>query len=100
MKPDEHYLEYDDPLGWSLPQETTRVFAEMLSADRSVTEFVHSDWTFVNQRLAKHYGIADVFGMEFRKVALKPEYHRGGVMTHASILKATAMFSITGFMFQ
>lgn len=95
MKPDEHYLEYDDPLGWSLPQETTRVFAEMLSADRSVTEFVHSDWTFVNQRLAKHYGIADVFGMEFRKVALKPEYHRGGFMTHASILKATANGSYT-----
>jgi hypothetical protein len=45
--------------------------------------------------LAKHYGIADVFGMEFRKVALKPEYHRGGVMTHASILKATANGSYT-----
>lgn len=95
MKPDEHYLEYDDSLGWSLPQETTSVFKEMLTADRSVAEFVHSDWTFANQRLAKHYGIPNVTGMEFRMVALTPEYHRGGVMTHAAILKATANGSYT-----
>ena len=95
MKPDEHYAEYDDALGWSMPFETTRFFTEMLTADRGVTEFVHSDWTFVNERLAKHYGIPDVFGMAFRKVALKPEYHRGGVMTHAAVLKSTANGSYT-----
>lgn len=95
MKPDEHYHEYDDSLGWSLPQETTNVFTEMLKADRSVTEFIDSDWTFANQRLAKHYGIPNVVGMEFRRVALKPEFHRGGIMTHAAILKATANGSYT-----
>ena len=44
----------------------------------------------LNNRLARHYGIPDVDGVAFRKVALKPEYHRGGVLTHASILKVSA----------
>src|SRR5436190_23815313 len=44
----------------------------------------------LNGRLAKHYGIPDVHGVAFRKVPLKPEYHRGGVLTQASILKVTA----------
>jgi len=95
MKPDEHYIEYDDELGWSLPHETKLFFREILQNDRNVTEFVESDWTMLNERLAKHYGIADVHGIEFRKVALKPEHHRGGVMTQASVLKATANGSYT-----
>ncbi len=90
MKPDEQYLEYDDELGWSLAAETKGFFREVLARDRSVTEFVDSDWTMLNQRLAKHYGIPGVDGCEFRKVPLVPAYHRGGVITHASILKATA----------
>jgi len=90
MKPDEQYLEYDDELGWSLAAETKSFFREVLAKDRSVTEFVDSDWTMLNQRLAKHYGIPGVDGCEFRKVPLVPAYHRGGVITHASILKATA----------
>lgn len=44
----------------------------------------------MSQRLAKHYGIPDVNGAALRKVALKPEWHRGGVLTHASVLKVTA----------
>ena len=90
MKPDEIYIEYDNELGWSLAPESEHFFAEMLRHDRSVTEFVESDWTFLNHRLARHYGIPGVDGVEFRKVALKPEYHRGGVMTHAGVLKVTA----------
>lgn len=90
MKPDEQYLEYDDELGWSLAAETKGFFREVLARDRSVTEFVDSDWTMLNARLAKHYGIPGVDGCEFRKVPLIPAYHRGGVITHASILKATA----------
>ena len=90
MKPDEQYLEYDDELGWSLAAETKGFFREVLARDRSVTEFVDSDWTMLNQRLAKHYGIPGVDGCEFRKVPLVAAYHRGGVITHASILKATA----------
>jgi len=65
-------------------------FGEMLQHDRSVAEFVHSDWTMLNSRLAQHYGIDEVHGGELRRVALPPNVHRGGALTHASILKLTA----------
>ena len=84
------YGEFDDFLFWSMPRETERFFEEVLRADRSLTEFVHSDWTFLNQRLAQHYGIPDVHGGEMRLVKLPPGSHRGGVLTQASVLKITA----------
>jgi mono/diheme cytochrome c family protein len=86
----EIYGEYDDFLFWSMPNETQLFFEEVLRADLSLTNFIHSDWTFLNQRLAKHYGIPDVQGGELRKVKLPPGSHRGGVLTHASVLKVTA----------
>ena len=55
-----------------------------------MTDFVHSDWSYLNQRLAQHYGIPDVLGGELRKVTLPKESHRGGVLTQAAILKVTA----------
>jgi mono/diheme cytochrome c family protein len=84
------YGEFDDFLFWSMPHETRLFFEEILRGDRSLTEFVHSDWTFLNQRLAQHYGIAEVFGGELRKVTLPAGSHRGGVLTQAAILKVTA----------
>ncbi|MCY2986159.1 MAG: DUF1592 domain-containing protein [Planctomycetota bacterium] len=84
------YPEFEELLKWSSVQETHRFFDELLKENLSVRNFVHSDFAMLNGRLAKHYGIPDVHGVEFRKVALKPEYHRGGVLAHASILKVTA----------
>ena len=84
------YSEFDAFLFWSMPQETKLFFQEMLQHDRSVAEFVHSDWTMLNSRLAQHYGIDEVHGGELRRVALPPNAHRGGVLTHAVILKLTA----------
>lgn len=84
------YGQFDDFLYWSMPRETTRFFEEILEADRSLTEFVQSDWTFLNERLAKHYGVPGVFGGELRKVKLPEGSHRGGVITQASIMKVTA----------
>jgi hypothetical protein len=84
------YGEFDDFLRWSMPLETQMYFGEMVRHDRSVTEFVHSDWTMLNSRLAQHYGIDGVHGGDLRRVPLPPNAHRGGVMTHASILKVTA----------
>jgi Protein of unknown function (DUF1592)/Protein of unknown function (DUF1588)/Protein of unknown function (DUF1587)/Protein of unknown function (DUF1585)/Protein of unknown function (DUF1595) len=84
------YGEFDDFLFWSMPRETERFFEEILRDDRSLIEFLDSDWTFLNQRLAQHYGIAGVSGGELRKVKLPPGSHRGGVLTHASILKVTS----------
>jgi hypothetical protein len=84
------YREFDDFLFWSMPRETERFFEEVLRADLPLTEFVHSDSTFLNERLARHYGIPGVSGGELRKVELPPDAHRGGVLTQASILKVTA----------
>ena len=65
-------------------------FDEVLKNDLSLTNFVASDFTFLNARLAKHYGIPGVEGTEMRKVTLPPESHRGGVLTMGSVLKVTA----------
>jgi hypothetical protein len=61
------YGEFDDFLFWSMPRETQRFFEDILSRDASLAEFVHSDWTYLNQRLAQHYGIPGVFGGELRR---------------------------------
>ncbi len=84
------YPDFDDFLEWSMPRETHLFFEEILKGDRSVLEFVHSDWSMLNERLALHYGIAGVQGSAFRKVSLPPGSHRGGVMTQAAVLKVTA----------
>lgn len=82
--------EYDDMLKVSMVRETELFFAEVLNHDLSLTNFVASDFTMLNARLAKHYGIAGVDGFAFRKTLLPPDCHRGGVLTMASVLKVTA----------
>ena len=84
------YGEFDDFLFWSMPRETQMFFEEILRNDLSLIDFTHSDWTYLNQRLAQHYGIKGVDGGELRKVKLPADSHRGGVLTQASILKVTA----------
>jgi hypothetical protein len=84
------YPEFDELLQWSAVRETHLFFDELLTADLSVRTVIDSDFAMLNGRLAAHYGIPGVHGVGFRKVALKPEYHRGGVLTHASVLKVTA----------
>jgi hypothetical protein len=71
-------------------RETHLFFDALLTGDLSVRNIVDSEFAIINGRLAKHYGIPNVYGVDFQKVALKPEYHRGGVLTHASVLKVTA----------
>lgn len=89
--PDEKlYPEYDTALLHAMRGETEGFFREILHRDRPVTDFLHSDWTILNERLARHYGITGVQGPELRKVTLKPESHRGGLLTQASILKVSA----------
>ena len=84
------YPEFDHMLKVSMVRETELFFQEVLKQDLSVSSFVASDWTMLNGRLAKHYGIDGVEGWSFRKVPLTPNSHRGGVMTMASVLKVTA----------
>src|SRR5581483_3101950 len=84
------YPEYDDVLKVSMLKETHLFFEEVLKNDLSLTNFVASDFSMLNGRLAKHYGIPGVDGWTFRKVALPAESRRGGLMTMASVLKVTA----------
>jgi mono/diheme cytochrome c family protein len=82
--------ELDDPLKLAAVEETRLFFAELLRADLPARNIVDSDFTFLNERLADHYGIKDVAGVNFRRVKLPPDSVRGGLMTQASVLKVTA----------
>lgn len=84
------YPEYDDILKTAMLKETSLFFEEVLKNDLPLTNFANSDFTFLNARLAKHYGIPGIEGMEMRKVALPPGSHRGGLLTMGSVLKVTA----------
>lgn len=84
------YGDFDGELLWSMPQESQLVFEEILRHDRSLLEFVDADWSMLNDRLARLYGIPGIEGMEFRKVSLPAGCHRGGVLTQAAVLKVTA----------
>ncbi len=82
--------ELDDPLKLAALEETRLFFAELLRADLPARTIVDSDFTFLNERLADHYGVKGVSGVAFRKVKLPPDSVRGGLMTQASVLKVTA----------
>jgi hypothetical protein len=84
------YPEFDPLLEFSLPLETYYFFEEILKKDRSLLEFVDSDWTMLNGRLAEHYGLGGVQKVYFRKARLPAGSHRGGVLTQAGVLKVTA----------
>ncbi len=84
------YPDYDEHLQKSMVQETTAMFREVLFKNLSLREFLDSDWTLLNARLAEHYGVPGVEGDEFRRVALAPDAHRGGLMTQAAILSLTS----------
>ena len=82
--------ELDDPLKLAAVEETRLFFAELLRADLPARNIVDSDFTFLNERLADHYGISGVSGVNFRQVKLPEGSLRGGLMTQASVLKVTA----------
>jgi hypothetical protein len=84
----DYYL--DDALAEAALAETQLFFTELLRRDLPARNLIHSDFTFLNERLAVHYGVPGVAGAAMRRVALPPDSPRGGVMTQASILKVTA----------
>jgi hypothetical protein len=84
------YPEFDHLLKVSMIREAELFFEEVLKNDLSLTNFVAADFTVLNGRLARHYGIAGVDGWEFQKKTLQPSSHRGGVLTMAGVLKVTA----------
>jgi hypothetical protein len=84
------YPEFDELLRISMLRETELFFDEILTKNLSLVNFVDSDFSFLNGRLASHYGIEGVQGQSFRRVRLPAESPRGGLLTQASILKVTA----------
>jgi hypothetical protein len=84
----DYYL--DDALVEAAVAETRLVFEEMVRADLPARSIVDTDFTYLNERLAQHYGIAGVRGVAFRRVELPQDSPRGGFMTQASVLKITA----------
>jgi hypothetical protein len=80
---------FDEPLREAMIRETETFFDQIMQQNRSVLEFLNADYTFVNGRLARHYGIAKVQGDAFQKVSLRGT-GRAGVLTHASLLTLTS----------
>jgi mono/diheme cytochrome c family protein len=80
---------FDDKLRAAMQKETELFFESIVKEDRGILDFLDADYTFVNERLAKHYGIAGVRGEEFRRVSLAGTA-RGGILTQASILTVTS----------
>ncbi|MGB4707057.1 MAG: DUF1592 domain-containing protein [Fuerstiella sp.] len=85
------YPNFDDNLRQALRTETEMLFEYVMKEDRSILELINSDTTFLNERLAKHYGIAHVFGSHFRPVNVaEAGVLRGGLLRHGSILTVTS----------
>lgn len=82
----ENYPGVDDDLVAAMRLETVHFFGEVLRGDMSIFRFLDSDFTCVNDRLAAYYGIPGVADSKFRRVKLDESLHRGGILTHASIL--------------
>ncbi|MBI3858511.1 MAG: DUF1592 domain-containing protein [Planctomycetes bacterium] len=84
------FPDFDDNLRQSMRRETELLFEEILREDRSVTGLLQSGHAYLNERLAKHYGIPHVYGTHFRRVELDPESRRGGILRQGSVLTVTS----------
>jgi len=86
------FPEFDENLRDAFLQETELFVESLLREDRSVLDLLGADYTFVNERLAEHYGIPGVYGSHFRRVALDPAVaeRRGGIFGHGSLLTVTS----------
>ncbi|MDZ7639193.1 MAG: DUF1592 domain-containing protein [Bryobacterales bacterium] len=84
------FADFDDNLRQAFRRETELFVEDVVRNDRSVLTFLGADYTFLNERLAKHYGIPRVHGSHFRKVALGNNRQRGGLLRQGSILTVTS----------
>ena len=90
LKPDpKKFPDWNPELRDAMKTETRMFFEYMLRENRPLPEFIDAKYTFLNARLAKHYGIAGVEGPEFRKVELTTD-QRGGILSHASVLAVSS----------
>ncbi|MBZ5579704.1 MAG: DUF1592 domain-containing protein [Acidobacteriia bacterium] len=85
----EAYPDFDDNLRQAMKQETRMLFQSIVQEDRNVTDLLTADYTFVNERLARHYGIPNIYGSQFRRVPV-PDENRRGLLGQGSILTVTS----------
>ena len=84
------FPDFDDNLRQAFRRETEMFIDSILREDRSVTDLLDADYTFLNERLAKHYDIPHIYGSRFRRVQLDAASHRGGLLRQGSILTVTS----------
>jgi hypothetical protein len=84
------FPDFDDNLRQAFRQETELFFESILREDRSALDLLHANYTYVNERLAKHYGIPHIYGSRFRRIDLGEDSGRGGLLRQASILMVTS----------
>ena len=93
------FPDFDDNIRKGFRRETEMLFGHILRNDRSALELLSADYTFVNERLAKHYGIPGVYGERFRQIKLT-DPNRFGLLGHGSILSLTALATRTSPVFR
>jgi hypothetical protein len=85
------YPDFDDPLRQAMRREVELLFENIVREDKNVVELLNADYTFVNERLARHYGIPNVYGSQFRRVPLGPGMEvRRGLLGKGAILTTTS----------
>ena len=84
------YPEFDENLREAFRRETELFVESNIREDRSLLELLSANYTFVNERLARHYGIPGIYGDRFRRVTLDPEHPRGGLLGHGGLLMVTS----------
>jgi hypothetical protein len=86
----EKYPNYDESLLQGFRRETELFVGSTVREDRSVIDLLNADYTFVNERLARHYGIPGIYGNRFRRVTLANHEQRGGLLAQGALLAATS----------
>jgi mono/diheme cytochrome c family protein len=86
----DRYPNYDESLLQAFKQETELFIASTLREDRSIVDLLNADYTFVNERLAQHYGIPGIYGSRFRRVTLPNHDQRGGLLAEGALLATTS----------
>jgi hypothetical protein len=94
------FMDFDDNLRQAFRRETELFFESILKEDRGVLEILTANYTFLNERLAKHYGIPNVHGSRFRRLKLDEASVRGGLLGHGSILTVTSYGNRTSPVFR
>lgn len=84
------FPDFDDNLRQAMRRETEMLFESIVQEDRNVLDLIRADYTFLNERLAKHYGIPGIYGSRFRRISFPPADPRGGLLGQASILTVTS----------